>query len=52
MNGGLGQEGIDRLIKLEQESGGLPKDLPPQAQWLDDTFVKNYVKSHPVMPGN
>lgn len=52
VNGGLGQEGIDRLIKLEQESGGLPKDLPPQAQWLDDTFVKNYVKSHPVMPGN
>ncbi|MBI4787040.1 MAG: ABC transporter substrate-binding protein [Chloroflexi bacterium] len=52
VNGGLGQEGVDRLLKLEQESGGLPKDLPAQAQWLDDTFVKNYIKTHAVMPGN
>ncbi|MBI5033021.1 MAG: ABC transporter substrate-binding protein [Chloroflexi bacterium] len=52
LNGGLGQDGIDRLLKLEQESGGLPKDLPPQTQWLDDSFVKNYVKTHPVLSGN
>jgi ABC-type nitrate/sulfonate/bicarbonate transport system substrate-binding protein len=52
VNGGLGQDGIDRLIKLEQESGGLPKDLPAQSMWVDDTFVKNYIKKRPVMPGN
>ncbi len=52
VNGGLGQDGIDRLVKLEQDAGNLPKDLPPQSQWLDDTFVKNYVKTHPVMQGN
>lgn len=52
VNGGLGQAGIDAFIKLTQDSGELPKDLPPQSQWVDDSFAKNYVKSHAVMPGN
>jgi ABC-type nitrate/sulfonate/bicarbonate transport system substrate-binding protein len=52
VNGGLGQEGIDHWVQLEQESGGLPSDLPEQSKWLDDSFVKSYIKSHPVMPGN
>lgn len=52
VNGGVGQDGFDQLLKIEQGSGGLPKDLPPQAQWLDDSFAKNYVKTHPVMQGN
>lgn len=52
VNGGLGQDGVDRLIKLEQDAGTLPKDMPAQALWLDDTFVKNYAKTHPAMQGN
>jgi NitT/TauT family transport system substrate-binding protein len=52
VNGGLGQAGVDAFLKLSQDSGDLPKDLPPQSQWLDDSFVKNYVSRHPVMTGN
>lgn len=52
VNGGLGQAGIDAFLKLNQDSGDLPKDLPPQTQWIDDSFVKNYITRHPVMPGN
>ena len=52
VNGGLGQEGIDRFVKLEQDTGGLPKDLPAQNKWIDDSLVKNYIGRHPVMQGN
>ena len=52
VNGGLGQAGIDAFLKLTQDSGELPKDLPPQSQWIDDSFIKKYVATHPVMPGN
>jgi NitT/TauT family transport system substrate-binding protein len=52
VNGGLGQAGIDAFLKLEQDLGELPKDLPPQSQWIDDSFVKKYVATHPVMQGN
>lgn len=52
VNGGLGQAGIDAFLKIEQDIGELPKDLPPQTQWIDDSFVKNYVKTHPTMQGN
>lgn len=43
VDGGLGQEAIDAWIELEQGSGGLPEELPDQAVWLDDSFVKNYL---------
>lgn len=52
VNGGLGQAGIDAFVKIEVDTGDLPKDLPPQAQWIDDSFVKKYITTHPVMPGN
>jgi NitT/TauT family transport system substrate-binding protein len=52
VNGGLSQAAIDAFVKLEQEYGTLPKDMPPQAQWVDDSFIKNYVSRKPVMPGN
>lgn len=52
VNGGLSQSAIDAFLKIEQDSGDLPKDLPPQSQWIDNSFVKNYIANHPVMQGN
>ena len=37
-------ETIDATIALEQEVGGLPADIPPTEQWLNDTFVKSYLE--------
>jgi ABC-type nitrate/sulfonate/bicarbonate transport system substrate-binding protein len=44
VNGGLEPATVDATIALEQEVGGLPADIPPTDQWLNDTFVQSYLE--------
>jgi ABC-type nitrate/sulfonate/bicarbonate transport system substrate-binding protein len=46
INGGICFDHVTQFAKLNWTIGSLPKPLPDRKDWLDDTFVKNYLKAH------
>jgi len=45
-DGGLSPDKVSHFLDLAQQTGDLPKDIPPQSAWLDTSFVKAYADSH------
>ena len=50
INGGICFDHITQLAKLNWTIGALPKPLPGRADWLNDTYVKTYLKAHKQKP--
>jgi len=50
INGGICFDHITQLAKLNWTIGSLPKPLPGRADWLNDTYVKTYLKAHKQKP--
>lgn len=50
VNGGICFDHITQLAKLNWTIGSLPKPLPGRADWLNDTYVKTYLKAHKQKP--
>ncbi len=50
INGGICFGHITQLAKLNWTIGSLPKPLPGRADWLNDTYVKAYLKAHKQKP--
>lgn len=46
INGGICFNYITAFAKLNWTVGTLPKPLPGRSDWLNDSFVKNYLKAH------
>lgn len=46
VNGGICFKYITDFAVLNWKLGTLPKPLPGRDQWLNDSFVKNYLKAH------
>ena len=51
VNGGICFDHITQFAKLNWTIGSLPKPLPDRKDWLDDTYVKTYLKAHKQKPG-
>jgi hypothetical protein len=50
INGGICYDHITQFAKLNWTIGSLPKPLPGRQDWLNDTFVKAYLKAHKQKP--
>jgi ABC-type nitrate/sulfonate/bicarbonate transport system substrate-binding protein len=50
VNGGICFDHITQFAKLNWTIGSLPKPLPGRADWLNDTYVKTYLKAHKQKP--
>jgi ABC-type nitrate/sulfonate/bicarbonate transport system substrate-binding protein len=46
VNGGICYSNITAFAKLNWQIGSLPKPLPGRADWLNDSFVKNFLVAH------
>jgi ABC-type nitrate/sulfonate/bicarbonate transport system substrate-binding protein len=46
INGGICFDHVTQFAKLNWTIGSLPKPLPDRKDWLNDTFVKTYLKAH------
>ncbi len=46
INGGICFDHITQFAKLNWTIGSLPKPLPGRADWLNDKYVKAYLKAH------
>jgi ABC-type nitrate/sulfonate/bicarbonate transport system substrate-binding protein len=51
INGGICFDHVTQFAKLNWTIGSLPKPLPDRKDWLDDSFVKTYLKAHKQKPG-
>jgi ABC-type nitrate/sulfonate/bicarbonate transport system substrate-binding protein len=51
VNGGICFDHITQFAKLNWTIGSLPKPLPDRKDWLNDSFVKSYLKAHHQKPG-
>lgn len=43
VNGGLTPSLMDSFIAIELEAGSIQGDVPPQSEWVDATFVEDYL---------
>jgi ABC-type nitrate/sulfonate/bicarbonate transport system substrate-binding protein len=50
VNGGICFDHVTRFAQLNWTIGSLPKPLPGRKDWLDDSFVKTYLKAHKQKP--
>lgn len=50
VNGGICFDHITQFAKLNWTIGSLPKPLPGRADWLNDSYVKTYLKAHKQKP--
>jgi ABC-type nitrate/sulfonate/bicarbonate transport system substrate-binding protein len=50
INGGICFDHVTQFAKLNWTIGSLPKPLPDRKDWLNDTFVKTYLKAHKQKP--
>jgi ABC-type nitrate/sulfonate/bicarbonate transport system substrate-binding protein len=51
VNGGICFSNITAFAQLNWAVHGLPKPLPSRSDWLDDQFVRAYLKAHHQKPG-
>lgn len=45
INGGLCNKFLGATLQLNWQLGSLPRNLPGRERWINDTFVKNFLKS-------
>lgn len=46
INGGICTNYVNSMLKLNKQLGSLPAGTPPVSQWVNRTFVLNYLKAH------